>query len=135
MRLIYKVPWKSGVLSVTSSSFEELSDLIEKLNLDENTSSKLPLKVDHDLTPFQEIPDIPTLKGKIGCTEAIREVLKSSWGRKEPRTLTEIKKIFETNAIFFSSGTISGTLTKMAKRGEARRIKNNNQWAYIYIGN
>jgi len=75
--------------------------------------------------------EMPALAGNLGCNDAIRSALASTWGRNEPRSMTELQQAFEANALFFSAGTLSGALTYLTKNGTIRRIDKDGKWAYI----
>ncbi len=130
MKLVYKINWNKGILSVEAESIDELESLIEKLKIEDDP--KPPIKNTDD----EELPnntDMPTISGKVGVTEAIKKALNSPWGKKAPRNMTELKNILQTNALFFSDGSISSILYKLVKSGKARRLKINNQWAYVIL--
>jgi len=80
-----------------------------------------------------EIPEMPTLSGNLGCNDAIRQALGSTWGRLEPRTMAELHQAFQANALFFGTGTLSGSLTYLTKSGAIRRIDKDGRWAYILV--
>lgn len=108
------------------SSPEELIEILKKLEAEEAVTSMLPS------APPTEIPKI---SDNIGPSDAIREVLSSSWGKAEPRTMKEIMEILKANAVYFSESSLSGILTRMTKKGELRRpIKKEGKWAYILTG-
>ena len=65
---------------------------------------------------YPKIPQTPK------CSEAIANLLKTEWG-KTPKTLFELKKGMEANAIHFPSSTLSGTLNWLVKKGRLRRWK------------
>jgi predicted transcriptional regulator len=54
----------------------------------------------------------------------------TDWG-KQPRSMNEIKEALKANALHFSKGTLSGTLTTMTKRGDIRRMKKDRRWKYL----
>ena len=64
----------------------------------------------------------PSIGSKSKCSEAIISLLETDWG-KTPRTLFELKKGMEANAIHFPSSTLSGTLNWLVKKGRLRRWK------------
>lgn len=64
----------------------------------------------------------PSIGQKSRCSDAIVSLLKTDWG-KTPRTLFELKKGMEANAIHFPSSTLSGTLNWLVKKGRLRRWK------------
>jgi len=80
-----------------------------------------------------EMPGMPALSGNLGCNDAIRQALGSPWGRTEPRTMAELQQSFQANALFFGTGTLSGSLTYLTKNGAIRRIDKGGRWAYILV--
>ncbi|MCJ7767930.1 hypothetical protein MUP79_06035 [Candidatus Bathyarchaeota archaeon] len=73
----------------------------------------------------------PSLSGDKGCTNAIRELLDSEWGKTEPRNENELTLAMKANAIHYSHGSISGVLTQLTQKGEIRRVgKKNGSYAY-----
>ncbi len=65
-----------------------------------------------------------------GCKDALRELMSSEWGT-HIRSMNEIKRALEGNAMFFSKGILSGTLNAMIKSGELRRVKDEGRWKYV----
>jgi len=123
MRFIWKGNWNKGEITIETETLEEIRQAIEQL------SSLGEIKEDKKVTVVKQVPT-PTLHDGMGISNAIRALLQSEWGR-EPRTMNEIKDALETNALYFTKGTLSGTLTMMTKRGNIRRIKRSGRWAYI----
>lgn len=123
MKIVWKGNWKKGEISIEVETLDELIGILEKLESEEAVSPVLPQKI------TVETPQIP---GNVGPTEAVRQALGSSWGRAEPRTMTEIAEVLEANALYFSQSTLSGVLTNMTKKGELRRPrKKAGKWAYV----
>lgn len=120
MRLIYKTKWKGGEIAVETET--TVDDLVETLQ-------NLTDEIGKTREDSSEMPEVSV--GDLGCQDAIREVLKTPWGRSEPKTMDEIMGALETNAAFFSKGTMSGALSLMTKKGKLRRIKKGELWAYI----
>jgi hypothetical protein len=54
----------------------------------------------------------------------------SPWGRAEPRTESDITEVLKLNAIFFTQGSISGTLNYLTKNSRLRRIPKGDKFAY-----
>jgi hypothetical protein len=49
--------------------------------------------------------------------------------------MSELHSAFESNALFFGQGTLSGALTYLTKSGAIRRIDKGGKWAYILVAN
>ena len=121
MRFTWKGNWKKGEVTIEAETLDELNSALDQLSsLSEVEESPQEISV----------VQTPSLSAGLGCSNAIRTLLQSEWGR-EPRTMNEIKDALETNALYFSKGTLSGTLTMMTKSGSLRRIKRAGRWAYI----
>lgn len=120
MKIIWKGRWKGGELTIEA---ESLKELIASLNELESLGNIEGIFTEADT----EIPVIPAVTG---CVDAIRELMQTNWATK-PRTMNEIMKALEANGLYFSKGTLSGTLTSMARKGELRRVKINGRWKYF----
>ena len=127
MRFIWEGKWKRGKLSIESDSIRELEEVLEGLETEEPTGDTIILN------GKEAVLDMPKVSGELKCADAIKAILGSDWGNREPRTMPEIKEAMETNGIYFPKGTISGMLTYLTKKGYLRRIKKNNIWAYTLI--
>ncbi len=102
--------------------------------LDKQLDEMQPSRVESD-TQKSGAGALPSLSGNLGCYEAIRQALGAPWGRVEPRTMAELQQAFESNALFFGQGTLSGALTYLTKSGAIRRIDKGGKWAYILVAN
>ena len=129
MKLVWKGGWKKGEIVVETESPDELIETLEKL---EAVEAVAPISKSPD-TSETSSSEIPKISGNLGPSQAVREVLGSTWGRAEPRTMKEINTVLEANAIYFSPSSLSGVLTNMTKKGELRRLKKEDQWAYVLL--
>lgn len=120
MKFTWKGKWKNGEISLEAESIEEISAVIEKLY----TSSVSPPSNETSIRVFPLIP------AGLGCSDAVLTVLGSEWGSQQ-RSMAEIRKALEANALFFSKGTLSGTLNFLAKKGEISRSKSAGAWVYF----
>jgi len=119
MKFTWKGNWKKGEIIVEAETLEELNSALDKLIPTEEAG----------VSPTEGGAH-PTISGGLGCSDAIRALLKTDWG-KEPRSMAEIEKALQTNALYFSKGTLSGTLTMMTKSGQLRRFKKAGNWIYV----
>ena len=120
MRFTWKGNWRKGEIIIEAETLEQLDATLDKvLSLSEIQES-------------QEMKgeEFPKIRAGLGCSEAIRALSQTDWG-KQPRSMNEIKEALETNALYFSKGTLSGTLTMMTKRGDLRRFKKAGRWTYV----
>lgn len=127
MRLIWKGNWKKGEITIEAETVADMRKVLQELSKDEEIGE---LPQDKKTSSILDI-DIPQISGSLGPADALREVLRSPWGKKEPRTMAEILKVLEANALYFSKGSISGLLSIMTKRSGLRRLKKGNMWAYV----
>ncbi len=82
-------------------------------------------------TDVTETPEtIPAIPKPAGPSDAIIKLLSTEWGRK-PRVWQEINEALTTNAIYYSKGSITGTLTNLTKKGRLRRIRTEKGYGYI----
>ena len=73
---------------------------------------------------------IPTIPKPSGPSDAIIKLLSTDWGRK-PRVWQDINEALVTNAIYYSKGSITGTLTNLTKKNTLRRIRTEKGYGYI----
>lgn len=129
MKVTWKGNWKKGEILVEAQSVDELIGVLKKLEDQELITPILTEPTEPSTV------EIPTISGSPSPSGAIRQVLSSPWGRAEPRTMTEIADVLKANAIYFSDGSLSGTLTYMTKKGDLRRpMKKGGKWAYVLSG-
>lgn len=72
------------------------------------------------------------LAGVEGPSACLRTLLNSDWG-KTPHSYAEIKEVFELNAKYFDDSPLTGTITRLIKNGDIRRIGKKGD--YQYLGN
>jgi len=71
----------------------------------------------------------PSIQAK-SCSEAILALLSTPWGRKKPRSLSEIKSALEVNALHYSGKVVGFTLTRLTKKQKVRRWKTEEGYVY-----
>ena len=128
MKLIWRGAWKKGEIEVETENAEELIATLNKLESVELVSPVPTPKM--AAAPSEALIETPMISTDKGPSQTVREILGSPWGRAEPRTMKQITSVLEVNAIFFSSSSLSGVLTNMTKKGELKRSKKEDQWAY-----
>ena len=74
--------------------------------------------------------DVPVIRLSRSNSENIIAILKTEWGKKG-RTSAEIVKALEINAVPIPPNQMSVYLHRLVKRGDARRIQND-QGVYAY---
>jgi len=73
---------------------------------------------------------LPSISKSKGLTDAILNLLKTEWG-KTPREWGEISEALKRNALHYSKGSITGTLTLLTQSGKLRRIKEGRAYKYV----
>jgi len=112
-----------------------LEDIIfekdERSTIDGSNITRTPSK---SLVPVKESNhlEIPQIDSSLGCADAIRTLLKDSWGRASPKSKDDLKRAMKLNAIHLPDSTIRSTLTQLTKRNDLRRIKDNGVYRYIF---
>jgi hypothetical protein len=131
MRFTWKGRWRKGEITLEAESMEELTKELDKLSIVEETqpSPIMNSSKDFPIVDVREI-EIPPIPSGTGATQAIRTLLDSEWG-KQPRTMKEIEDALQSNALYFSKGTLSGTLNMMTKGNSLRRFQKAGTWVYV----
>ena len=125
LKLTWKGMLRKGEVIIEAESLEELISTLDKLEIVEPASHP---KQEHPSTINSE--QTPKMSGNLKPSQAVREALKSEWGLSAPRTMKEITSVLAANALYFSPSSLSGVLTNLVKKGELKRFKKNDQWAY-----
>jgi hypothetical protein len=73
---------------------------------------------------------LPSISKSKGLTDAILNLLQTEWG-KTPREWGEISEALKRNALHYSKGSITGTLTLLTQSGKLRRIKEGRSYRYV----
>ncbi len=69
-------------------------------------------------------------KSKLGITDYLRE-LKEEGYFDQPKTIVEIKNELATRAIIYPVTSIQPTLTRLIKKRELGRVKQDSKWVYV----
>jgi hypothetical protein len=120
MRFTWKGNWRKGEILIEADTLEELNGILDKLFSLSETQATSQLLVQEEA---------PMLQPGLGCSDAIKALLQTDWG-KQPRSMSEIKKALEINALYVSKGTLSGTLSFLTRHGDLRRFKKAGTWVY-----
>jgi hypothetical protein len=121
LKFTWRGKWRNGEIIVEAEGIKELNQAINLLLATGELQGVIGEKE-------SGVPRIPPGQG---CSDALRELMKSGWGT-QPRSMKEIKSVLDANALYFSKGILSGTLTAMIKRGELRRVKEEGRWKYLH---
>lgn len=123
----------SGLREEVLSTLDDLSDIVSKVSK-AFTEAPIPSKIIVGAKAPVQVPtakvELPSIKAPSGVTDAILKLLSTDWGRT-PRTLKELMDAMEANAAYYSIGSISGTLTRLTKEGTVRRLKRDQEYAYV----
>lgn len=138
---------QSVTLKVIRDGFEltlqsDIQSLIEKVDeiseLVEALSEKLSLQRNGEQMPTAQelsevqLSDIPSIKPSKSTAENIASLFGTPWGR-QPRTLAEVVKALEVNAVPDRPENVSVYLNRLVKKGLLKRIKKDGKWAYFKI--
>lgn len=126
MKFTWTGNWKNGRLSIEADSIDDLEQILGDLHVEKEEGKSIISSKNGILHV-----DIPKISGDLGCSAAIREILKSDWGKIEPRTMNELREVMTHNAIPNSKGAVAGTLNYLTRSGAVKRRKKNRVWAYI----
>ncbi|UCD73180.1 MAG: hypothetical protein JSW01_00625 [Candidatus Bathyarchaeota archaeon] len=126
----------SGNREEVLSTLNELPSIVEKISRSFNLSERGVHRVteierqDDEASADEASEAVPTIPRPAGPSDAITKLLSTEWGRK-PRVWQEINDALTINAIYYSKGSITGTLTNLTKKGKLRRIKTEKGFGYI----
>jgi exopolysaccharide biosynthesis predicted pyruvyltransferase EpsI len=72
----------------------------------------------------------PTISSSANCSEAVLRLLKTDWGKQQPRTLPELVKAMKASALHYPSTTLSGVLVWLVKKDKVKRWKTDKGYVY-----
>ncbi len=126
-KVSFTAPWNGGTIRAEADTLEELTGLIQQIR-----KSSLGRRTTRSFSKSLENNDqeLPQVLDPLGCADAIRKLLSTPWGG-EPRSEKELTTALRANALHYSHGTISGLLIHMTRRGQLRRIRKANGYAYV----
>jgi hypothetical protein len=125
----------SGKKDEVMATLDELSRIVETVSKSFKIAEEKPrissLKGDAERSDIVEPTEVsPTIPRPSGPSDAIMNLLSTEWGRT-PRIWQEINEALVTNAIYYSKGSITGTLTNLTKKNKLRRIRTEKGYSYI----
>lgn len=87
-----------------------------------------------EIPTTEEIPtaDIPAIRPSRSTTDNLRALFDTPWGRK-PRSLAEVMKALEVNAVPDRTEAVGSYLIRLVKTAHLRRIKKEGKWSYFRI--
>lgn len=119
---------RENILKMLEEDLPKIVESISKVKVEATQPTKLSTVEEPQLETQLEEP-YPSIQAK-SCAEAILALLSTSWGRKKPRSLSEIKAALEVNALHYSGKVIGFTLTRLTKKQRVRRWKT--EAGYVY---
>ena len=120
-----------GERAEVMSTLDDLSLIVDKVS--KAFSAEAPRARVSKAEPQASIEMFPNIQRTSQCSEAVQGLLESDWG-KTPRTIGELRRAMEANAIYFPKTTLSGVLVWMVKKGNLRRWKDRKR-GYLYMQN
>ena len=120
-----------GERAEVMSTLDDLSLIVDKVS--KAFSAEAPRARVSKAEPQASIDMFPNIQRTSQCSEAVQGLLESDWG-KTPRTIGELRRAMEANAIYFPKTTLSGFLVWMVKKGNLRRWKDRKR-GYLYMQN
>jgi len=129
--------YTEGTISSISRELDALAEFTEKvaerLEWIEETPS---VETEPTISPEEvaKIPttDIPVIKPSSSTIKNIEALFNTPWGRT-PRTVAEVMKALEVNAVPDRVSSINVYLTRLVQRGVLRRIEKEGKWAYFKL--
>jgi hypothetical protein len=124
----------SGTHEEVMRTLGNISELVSKVTTAFGNTSSPPTALgdEENSQMSEEFPSI-AIDPATSCPDAIIQLLSTDWGRRKPRTLSEILAAMKVNAIHYPEGTVKGRLTDLTKRGVLRRINSGRGYEYILI--
>lgn len=125
----------SGSYEDVMKTLEKISELVSNIALafgNMPTQHLIQENASQTQMPDEGFPSL-TVDPATPCPDAIVQLLSTEWGRKKPRTLSELLAAMKVNAIHYPEGTVKGRLTDLTKRGVLRRISSRRGYEYILI--
>jgi len=123
-----------------SSIYKELDALAEfadqvaeKLEIiEEMPEAELEVTTSAEEIAVTPAGDIPVIKASPKTMDNLESLFDTPWGRT-PRSLTEVMKALEVNAVPDKASTVSLYLRRLVRRGKLRRLEREGKWTYFKI--
>jgi len=118
----------SGTREEVVKTIQELPDLVANL-------SKAFESINISEPPPEYASTVyPSISSSGNCSEAVLKVLETDWGRRQPRTLSELAEAMKANALHYPSTTLSGVLVWLVKKNRIKRWKKGRNYVYALTG-
>lgn len=125
-----------GTLSSIEKELDALADfadaVAEKLEIAEETPTAeavVPSPEEISKTPSA---DVPVIKASRRTMDNLESLFNTPWGRT-PRSVAEVIKALEVNAVPDRANSVAIYLNRLVQRGKLRRIEKEGKWAYIKL--
>lgn len=134
---IYEISTE-GTLNELKLKIDDVIDFVVELN-----DKLVAAGIMEEVMPEEEIPteeeietapvqDIPVIKPSRSTMDNIIAIFNTDWGNK-PRSVAEVMKALEINAVPDRASVVSTYLRRLVKRGILRRIQLEGLWHYYKI--
>lgn len=124
-----------GTISAISKELDALADFTDKVTEKLGIIEEMP-PTEPEPSPEEvaKIPtaDIPVIRPSKRTIENIEALFKTPWGRT-PRTVAEVVKALEVNAVPDRVSSVNVYLNRLVQRGVLRRIEKEGKWAYFKL--
>lgn len=126
-----------GTLSSIYKELDALSEFANQVAERLEIMAEVP-EAELEVVPSAEeiavIPtaDLPVIKASPKTMENLESLFDTPWGRT-PRSLVEVMKALEVNAVPDNVSTVAVYLRRLVRRGKLRRIEKEGKWSYFKI--
>jgi len=115
----------------------EFTDMVaQKIEMAEENFPEREPETEPALTPEEiaqvSTTDIPAIKPSKRTIDSLESLFDTPWGRT-PRTVAEVMKALEVNAVFDRVSSVNVYLTRLVQRGKLRRIEKEGKWVYFKV--
>jgi DNA-binding transcriptional ArsR family regulator len=126
-----------GTISTISKELDALAEFTDKVTEKLGLVEEVPSAEQESILSPEEVAkiptaDIPVIKPSRRTIENIEALFNTPWGRT-PRTVAEVVKALEVNAVPDRVSSVNVYLTRLVQRGVLRRIEKEGKWAYFKL--
>jgi len=126
-----------GTISTIGKELDALADFTDRVAAKLEITEEAPVAEVEPLPSEEEVSktptaDIPVIKPSRRTMENLESLFNTPWGRT-PRSLAEVMKALEVNAVPDRVEIINTYLKRLIQRGKLRRIEKEGKWAYLKL--
>jgi hypothetical protein len=128
-----------GTIASLYNEIDSLADFTDKITeklgvLEESPIEEAEAEVPVSREEVEKIPttDIPAIKSTKSTTENLVLLFDTPWGRT-PRTLAEIMKALEVNAVLDRVSSVNVYLRRLVQKGSLRRLEKEGKYVYFKL--